>query len=161
MIYILEGADGTGKTTLARKILDKTNGHYLHSTYDRYWDIQDYHQQIAESAISLDIYQDVVIDRWALSELIYGNVFREGPSYNVETTLKNLDNEEWVTWIYCKNDNAIINHLRNKRKRNEMFNDMTEVTKEYDKYINISELEWIIFDFNKHNLDDFVKDLLQ
>ena len=68
MIYILEGADGTGKTTLARKILDKTNGHYLHSTYDRYWDIQDYHQQIAESAISLDIYQDVVIDRWALSE---------------------------------------------------------------------------------------------
>jgi hypothetical protein len=42
-----------------------------------------------------------------------------------------------------------------------MFNDMTEVTKEYDKYINISELEWIIFDFNKHNLDDFVKDLLQ
>lgn len=161
MIYILEGADGTGKTTLARKILDKTNGHYLHSTYDRYWDIQDYHQQIAESAISLNIYQDVVIDRWALSELIYGNVFREGPSYNVETTLKNLDNEQWVTWIYCKNDNAIINHLRNKRKRKEMFNDMTEVTKEYDKYINISELEWIIFDFNKHNLDDFVKDLLQ
>lgn len=161
MIYILEGADGTGKTTLARKILDKTNGHYLHSTYDRYWNIQDYHQQIAESAISLNIYQDVVIDRWALSELIYGNVFREGPSYNVETTLKNLDNEQWVTWIYCKNDNAIINHLRNKRKRKEMFNDMTEVTKEYDKYINISELEWIIFDFNKHNLDDFVKDLLQ
>lgn len=161
MIYVLEGADGTGKTTLARKILDKTNGHYLHSTYDRYWNIQDYHQQIAESAISLNIYQDVVIDRWALSELIYGNVFREGPSYNVETTLKNLDNEEWVTWVYCKNDNAIINHLRNKRKRKEMFNDMTEVTKEYDKYINISELEWIIFDFNKHNLDDFVKDLLQ
>jgi thymidylate kinase len=164
MIYILEGPDGTGKSTLAAAIAEKTKGHILHSTFNKDWDIEEYHTEIMEAAIDLNRYQDVVIDRWAPSEFVYGKVFRGKPSYDSSILVEEYFGQHDITWIYCRNDNAVENHLNNKKNRKEMFDDMTKVVEEFDDYVSYTsnnwiKLPWITYDFDKVDIDNFVKEI--
>lgn len=164
MIYILEGPDGVGKTTLARAIQDKTKGHLLHASFDKEWDIEMYHLQLIDVARELNEYQDVVIDRWAPSEYVYGNVFRDGPSYDASKMIENRTQDGDVKWIYCRNDNAVQNHLKNREERKEMFNDMSKIVEEFDKYVeytsnNWIHIPWITYDYDKVDMDQFVEEL--
>lgn len=162
MIYILEGPDGVGKTTLANEILKRTKGHLLHATFDDNWNIKEYHRELIRIAKQLSKYQDVVLDRWAISELVYGNVFRSGPSYNVNDFIFEEIYPGEVVWIYCRNDNAVENHLKNQRTRKEMFESMEQVVEEYDKVIKETHyLNWRVYDYDKIDRRDFVKGLLK
>jgi thymidylate kinase len=158
-IFIIEGADGTGKTTLANEIYKVTKGHILHSTYNKEFNIEKYHEQIIDSAISLAKYQPVIIDRWAVSELVYGNVFRDGPSYDINKLIQAASHLQ-IVWIYCENEDSIENHKRNQKTREEMFNDMTGVVHEYDRYISTSDLGWIRYNFNWVDTKEFVKEII-
>lgn len=160
MIYIIEGPDGVGKTTLANAILEKSKGHLLHATYDKTWDIKDYHGSMITAAHLLNKYQDVILDRWAPSDGVYGRVFRGEPSYDTRRVVELADILYDIKWIYCRNDNAVENHLRNKEKREEMYDSMEEVVKEYDKYMRESFVNWIQYDFTKNNMNQFVEKLL-
>lgn len=160
-IYILEGPDGTGKSTLANAIAEQTKGHVLHCSYDKNWNIQRYHAEIMNAAVSLSQYQDVVIDRWAPSEWVYGNVFREEASYDVFRFIESYNIIPNLTWIMCRNDNAAINHLKNSEIRDEMFNDMTDVVANFTlfKHDTSDIIDWIEYDFDKVNMNEFVKEL--
>lgn len=158
MIYVIEGPDGTGKSTLAAAIAKKVNGQVLHLTYKQTPDSERYHIIFMQAAEDLDdIGIPVILDRWVPSERVYGNVFRNGERFNTDKVIKAYGNK--VVWIYCRNDNAVENHLKNKSLRNEMFDDMTEIAKEFDQYIAESPLDWIIYDFDKVNINEFVKEL--
>ena len=160
MIYILEGADGVGKTTLAKEIAMQKGAHIIHASYNKNWNIKNYHNKLMQHAISLQKSGiSVVMDRWAPSEMVYGEVFRYGPSYGIMTMIKNFRGNN-IKWIYCRNDKAIENHNKNKKIRYEMFRDMTKVIKKFNEFIkNTPELNWIIYDFNISNIKDFVEDL--
>lgn len=161
MIWIIEGCDGVGKTTLAYEILKQTKGHLLHATYNKDWNIQEYHRELYRIAEQLNEYQDVVIDRWAPSEAVYGKVFRNNDVYDTNSLIINEVNTDKTTWIYCRNDNAVKNHNKNKKTREEMYDDIEKVAKEYDKYIKKSFLKWIEYDFDKVNRLDFVNKLIK
>ena len=162
-LYILEGADGTGKSTLANALLEKTKGHLLHGSWHKDWDIAAYHTAMIAAAARLLEYQDVIIDRWAVSENVYANAFRGGSKYFnaddfMEFTLAACGIKN-VTFIYCENENVLENHKANSKIRKEMFDDMSPVVEEYNKYLEATKYKWNIYDFNKVNMDDFVKEI--
>jgi len=80
-IIVLEGADASGKTTLANYFREKYGARYLHSTVRR--DIWRWHLGALNLACKLADHHLVVLDRHWLSELIYGLVFRGGPAYDL------------------------------------------------------------------------------
>lgn len=162
-IYILEGVDGTGKTTLAEALAAKTKGHILHSSYDKEWNMEQYHTDIIESAIILAQYQPVIIDRWAPSEFVYGQVFRGGSSYDTGKLIEDFF-ESIQYWIYCRSDNAVENHLKNKEQRIEMYEDMAKTIDSFDDYVQYTSHNWVHipwkeYDFSKVNIKEFVESI--
>lgn len=78
-IILLEGPDCSGKTTLARHLVDHHGARYIHCRRDRnIWRLQT-------AALRLTIEwaqtQLVVLDRHWISECIYGRVFRGGSAF--------------------------------------------------------------------------------
>lgn len=160
MIYILEGPDGAGKTTLANEIAEQRKASVVHSYFDPTWDIKQHHKDMFRAAKIINVWRDVVLDRWAPSELIYGDVFRGKPGYDVLAYLWEMEPElQDVTWIYCRNDNAVENHLKNMEKREEMFDDMSEIVKRFEEFVADSDLNWITYDYDKVDMKEFVKNL--
>lgn len=161
MIYILEGPDGVGKTTLASAINHQTKGHIFHCTWKKDWDMRQYFLDVLNAAKSINKYQSVVIDRWAPSEHVYSQAFRGGPAFDVFEFLWTHGIDEDITFIICRNDNAIENHLKHRERRIEMFDDISKVVKGFDDFVKDTEfLNWTTYDFDKVNKYAFVKRLL-
>lgn len=161
MIYILEGPDGVGKSTLANAIYEETKGHILHCTWKKEFNIKEYFAEILSVAKKLNKYQDVIIDRWAPSEQVYGDVFRRGPAFDVHGYLWEEGLHSQLKFIICENPNAVENHLKNKENRVEMFDDMTHIVTGFQKFVEETDyLEWIHYDFTKVNMKEFVKELV-
>lgn len=161
MIIVIEGPDGTGKTSLAREIQKQIGAHVIHCTYSKYWDIGEYHTQVMEHAVKLNNRGiHVILDRWAPSERVYGNVFRKGESYDTDQIIAHYSLDD-ILFIYCSNDNAVENHLKNKARRDEMFESMEQVSKEFEKYSALhlikSPENVILYDFDKFNRQEYVR----
>jgi len=80
-VVLIEGADYSGKTTLAEALVERFNAYYLHGRiFRRMW---LYHVAMLRLALRMADTRLVVIDRHWLSELIYGEVYRGGPAYDL------------------------------------------------------------------------------
>jgi thymidylate kinase len=161
-MIILEGPDGTGKTTLANYIKSKTNGMIIHAGYGKDWDIKGFHENMIEFAHKIE--QNgctAIIDRWAPSEFIYGMVFRGGPKYDARKLTLDVIKTYNPTLIYCRNDFVVQNHEKNKVDRQEMYNDISLVATMYDKLMEVDFFgKWKVYDFNQNNITDFVEELI-
>jgi hypothetical protein len=93
---------------------------------------------------------------------VYGDVFRNGPSFDVSDIISEANATAQVKWIMCKNENAIENHLNNKQKRDEMFDDMTDIIVNFSIFeMEYPELNWIDYDYEKLNMTEFVEGLIK
>lgn len=159
-VIIIDGPDGTGKSTLAKALAKRTNGEVIHSSWNKNWDIKKYHCAKFNYAVELqDIGITPVLDRWAASENIYAKVFRDGESYDTNELIQEVDDNYEITWIFCRNDNAAENHLKHMQRREEMWDDMNLVAEEFDKYIKKSSVDWWIYDYDKVDINEFVKEI--
>lgn len=77
-LIVIDGCDGTGKTTLAEIICKACDGHYLHNTYRWPSKMPLYHTASLHYALKLAREKLVVIDRLWMSEAIYASVYRGG-----------------------------------------------------------------------------------
>lgn len=162
-LYIIEGVDGTGKSTLSREIARQKKAAVVHCTYEPGMNVIQHHEGIWKIANQLLEWEHVVIDRWAHSELIYGTVYRKKPEYDPYVLLDITKNRKDITWIYCRNDNAIKNHDKNKKERFELYDNIAAAAEMYDRVID-EEVEkgvrpWLYYDFNLVTQQDFVKKL--
>ena len=72
-IYIIEGPDGSGKSTLSKYISDKLNIDSHHLTYIR--DEKEMFKQFAEADEMFSLKDEsCIFDRYILSNLVYGIV---------------------------------------------------------------------------------------
>ena len=77
-IIVLEGANATGKSTLAKELERKHGAIIMHQTY-RFRDrIFDFHTAVLRRAIKLAKTRLVVLDRLWMSEEVYAHVYRGG-----------------------------------------------------------------------------------
>lgn len=130
-IIILEGPDGSGKTTLAKSI----GGHYLHATHRFKGRMVLYHLALFKKAVELSQTDIVVIDRWRLSELVYGSVFRNGEEEpDMTEAMFALAGTQAVTHVMClpeERGRYLFEFERLRRTREEKYEAMQAV---YDKY---------------------------
>jgi thymidylate kinase len=78
-LFIIEGPDCSGKSTLVRQIAVQRDALYLHASGKKcfHTSMLDYHQELLTAAIdNLANGHDVVMDRFWPSELVYGQLLR-------------------------------------------------------------------------------------
>ena len=89
MIIVVEGIDGTGKTTVSKKVANSIGFNYRHYPVDySYWYniVQDKQKAMALDLLSnaVDPYTNWILDRYLPSSKVYGM------SYLLYNTVKNL-----------------------------------------------------------------------
>lgn len=78
-IFVIEGPDCAGKSTLAGKLAKHTNAKIIHATYRFKGRMGLYHWAILRKAVRMAEHSPVILDRWWPSEIAYGNTYRNGP----------------------------------------------------------------------------------
>jgi len=133
MIFVLDGPDGVGKTTLAKRITERLGCKYLHLGYRWKDKINLYHDAAIRRCAKQQ--ESIVLDRWWPSEAVYAKAYRGGspwPMYGrmAERVAKRL----CVVYVYCLPDNvqeAVSRHDELKQEREEMYDDISTVARLY------------------------------
>jgi len=158
-IIIIEGSDASGKTTLAQRLANEYNGIIIHQTYRFKNKIPIFHAAILRKALKLSKKQLVILDRLHISEYIYGKVFR---------------NEKRWPWMlnqfnrFCQKMNIPIILCipesieqgkkwfeKTKQERFEMFEDMSEILKEYIDYSKKHQFDKNVITYNRELNDEY------
>jgi hypothetical protein len=138
MIIVLEGADGVGKTYLAKEICKRLDAKYIHATY-RYKDHQFlYHTAIAHVALEhvRKYHKPVVIDRWWISESVYAEVYRGGTKWPLMGRyMDRIMRKVGGVYVFCLHDGNLDDYGKKfdelKSTRYEMYKDTRDVADIY------------------------------
>lgn len=151
MKIILEGCDGTGKTTLAKLLAEKYKLDICHCTQSDPADFEFYKQTARKD--------NVVWDRHTIGELIYPSVFDRIPKIGVEDA-------RLVTW-YAREAGAKIfvltgdideirNRLTSRGKEDQRVLDKLEwINKSFLWYADMFDIP--VIDTSKMTLDEIFK----
>lgn len=135
MIIVIEGADGTGKTTLAREIIGRfgvDSAVYLHSTYAP--DQWSYDVDILQRAVRAHLDGSVaVIDRHWIGDNVYNRAFRGSPGGLWVRRLDSVLRRYGTTYVLAAPPvSAAIKLFDEARKqRPEMYDTMADVARRY------------------------------
>lgn len=130
-IFVIEGPDAAGKTTLAKALCEKLGAKYLHLTYRWPDHMYLYHWAALEQCLKYAAKGPVVLDRWWASELVYAAAFRGGTRWPwMHKMLDRVGLKHRVFYILAQpsNRSAYIDHFnRLKGERLEMYDSMAKV----------------------------------
>lgn len=145
-IIILEGPDGTGKSTLAEAITDNYYpAKVIHLTYRFKDKMPSYHTAALELALKLSRESLVILDRWWPSEGIYAEAYRGGTRWPyMGTLLHRVAQKHGLTYVIClpeDKDRYLDDFNRLKDNRKELFN--SGMDRVYDGYAKLhQEFYW-------------------
>ena len=139
-ILVLEGADCSGKTTLAKAILSHGDIAYLHLSYRYPTAMFQYQLAAVMRAVKEARHRPVVIDRLWMSEAVYAKVYRGGsPWPEMGRMLDRILQRYGALYIMCVRDDT-EEHLRHfaetAKLRHEMYSDISGVVSEYHSLLN-------------------------
>jgi hypothetical protein len=130
-IFVIEGGDGTGKSTLAKALCDKLDARYRHLTYRWPKSMDLYHWAGLEKCLADSTRQPVVLDRWWPSEVVYAAAFRGGtawPQFHRMLDRVALKHRVFYVLARPRDKGAYIKHYEVlKGRRVEMYDSMHKV----------------------------------
>ena len=140
-IYIIEGPDGSGKSTLSKYISDKLNIESHHLTYIR--DEKEMFKQFAEADEMYSLKDEsCIFDRYILSNLVYGIVFHNcdfvtGWTLFLNNLLSKVSVRHNVHLIFCLPEKKFWMEKFEKlcKERDEMYIDVEKMSKVYDMFL--------------------------
>lgn len=150
-IIIVEGCDASGKSTLINQLMEKyPNNCYIHNAVTD--DILSLHKNTIDAALTASQYHYVFIDRLHLSEKIYGTIFRNGASYDIDEFDNELNTFSNIKKILCvvDKDTALSKHANRKNK--EMFDDISRVWDMYND-IALNDTSWTTYNWKTDLID--------
>lgn len=147
-IIIIDGCDASGKSTLINQLMEKhPNNCYIHNAVTD--DIESLHRNTIDAALVASQEHWVFIDRLHLSEKIYGTIFRNGPSYDVDSFDQELSRIPNLKKILCIVDKETSLTKHAERKDKEMFNDISKV---WDMYNDVKG-DWIRYNWKTDTMN--------
>jgi hypothetical protein len=134
-IIVIDGCDGTGKTTLAEAICARFDGVYMHNTYRWPTKMPLYHTAALHRAIKLSRTQLVVIDRLWMSEAIYADVYRGGsPWPHMGRIMDRIIRKVGGLYILTQSPAGHKQKFEElKAERSEMYDNVDEVRVRFDR----------------------------
>lgn len=141
-IIVLDGPDGSGKTTLGEQLVKDLGAKYLHLTYRWGAKMHLYHQAALFYVLREAQTRPVVLDRWWMSELVYANVYRGGSKWPLMyRMLEKAAVRHSIIYVSCRprDRDAYMDHFHKLRsERDEMYFDNME--KVWDGYHLIDQM---------------------
>lgn len=128
MIYIVEGSNRVGKTSWIKQNLKKDDI-YIRNRFVLDYMIDYKHDSLISSLSMIDFMQnladkdfDVYVDRFHISEIVYGNMFRHYNNeemYIVDDMLSKIKN---LKLIFITSDYYHLDKIKEKERLNEYLN---------------------------------------
>lgn len=124
-LYIIEGMDSTGKTTLARTLARKIAGVYIHASGNKalHAGMMAYHLNLLEIAkVNMENGWDVVMDRHWPSEYAYGTVLRPALSSSYDfSVIHGVLQMIGPTYVLCNSTEAFARHVESHQDRDHRY----------------------------------------
>jgi thymidylate kinase len=114
-LFIIEGPDCSGKSTLARHIAVQKDAVYIHASGAKslHQAMQEYHESLfAIAAQNLEMGRNVVMDRFWPSEVVYGQALRPGLHERIYDADKFqiLLSARDVSYVFCNDPEVETRH---------------------------------------------------
>lgn len=142
MIIVIEGPDGSGKTTLANKIAQQTKYPIIHMTQPKSEEERD--NMFADYANIIRTHKNLILDRCWYSEMVYGPIKRDRSaiSYPNMFSLEEMLAKQGAMIIYATGPKSVLWQRCCKRGEDyitsrETFNSICD---EFDKLMSVPHI---------------------
>jgi len=156
-ITIFEGPDGSGKSTAAKKFAKLTNAKYVHFPA-----LPRVNNGLARMYVEAMLpailgYQDVVLDRCWLSELVYGIAFRNGRDRLTDTSCRMLERLAMrcgAVVVWCDPGWPDVERTFLSRKEDEMLDNTGQLKFVYEHYQEkLTYLPYLTYAYNSRDIE--------
>ena len=162
-LFIIEGADSTGKSTLAKKLAYYAVGMYIHASGRPAFHpiMEAYHLDIVETARqNLLNGCTVIIDRHWPSEFAYGSILRPQVSatYSFQRVHEALDPLR-PEYIYCRSPRAFERHQTLHKESDHCYTEeqYKQIVAKYD--LLFGDVPHRLFNLDTMGLETFMNSL--
>jgi len=164
-IILIDGADQTGKTYLINELISQigeNNCAYFHNVY--YKNFRTAHAAILSAVNEVRDKPFVLVDRWHLSHLIYGQVFKNGQYDESDPLFIDIDTAIDKVIICAVPDYKFDQNLRNEKlPDNEKQAQINKLFLNYAK--NDGDKRFMLYNYREHltheKLEKFVADFIE
>ena len=162
MVLLIEGADGTGKSTLIKNLVEQLDNARQFACVPRGWPMQkDYWDSLMYNINSER--NIAIIDRCFISELVYRSIKNDKLRNISLSDVLELLNKSYVKIIYCHTDDAYKFAKLRGEDYIKTLEEASEIENMY-KYLmllfkNFSNAKIIEFDWQKDELKTLIKEI--
>lgn len=159
---VFEGMDGTGKTSLAEMVAKIINVSYEHN--DKCSSYEDGKIKAYNYMNNLDVKEECVIDRLVhTGEAVYAPIYRgyDGSDYFEDLEKRMLEKCDMFIVYVTADEEVIKNRLESRGEDYINPDDIKKIQANYEKYLNKTEIPYIIYDNSKDGILDNAVELIK
>lgn len=170
MIFVIDGVDASGKTTLAMCMAHKLNCQYIHHTFKKHWSQRYLFEHHLDFVWTYNEEEHMVIDRSWPSNIIYGKVFRNNDHEVNNPMIKKVLRILGCTYIFAIPEPILWKELFEKmcEEREEMYaHHFEKLSQVYDEYVTLSsdmfmnEPNCYKYDMHRQDMEKFTDNMIQ